>query len=1445
MKKKILSLALCLSLCATNLPVVNAQASDNSPKTNTLSKSSTKKKRYIIMFKDKPVSVSVKKYNKKAKALEKEAFTIQNKSIKKIESITHTKHKSQNTFLVNSCSIDATYEQIKKIEKMDNVEKCYEAHTYKSTMHDAINIGNVKDAWNDNNFPLNGEGTIISIIDSGVDYTHMDMLLDSSDTKTKFTADEMKNKIQTLGHGSYINQKVPYAYNYAEEKEAEPHDIHYHGTHVAGIAAANTKLGDSGVTGVAYNAQILSMQVFPDSGEYAFTDDIVDALEDSVKLGADVINMSLGTDNGFTNHDELEYKAVAAAYNAGCLLSIAASNAGLSSANSLFNYNNPFNLTDVATVGSPASNSESLSVAACTNPSEKENIPIKMTYFSSWGPTPELELKPEITAPGENIYSLIPNNDYDFADGTSMAAPYVSGVSALVKEAINKKNLKLSNSKLSDYIKYTLINTATPLMDYTYQNGENPYSVRQQGSGLVNAKAAIDNTVIATYNNDATIELGNIKEGTKSIPISIKLTNYGDSDKTYTLKNCPLYTDNYDPVTNKNSSYNGAYYIEKIDNSYVKFAAGNVTVKAGSTANIDATVILSDSVKSNHYIEGFIKLESTISLNLPLLGFYGDWDSLPIFDSPNGEPDCIMDKYDYGYSVYLANSDDEMLGSTIKDNDLLELSSRNLDLDKSAISLNENSNNNVAIPHMTKLRNADDVDVSVIDSNNNLVQNIGHYDDLRKNLFVSKGYAKPEPITSNYVDCASWNGKKFNEKNGQYENVKDGQYYFQIKARINKTAKYQTYKIPIYVDSVMPEADIKYSYDSTNRKSYIDVKASDNFALNPEIIINYTTSYDYSKSYHINYNNEFESLGNGYKRYAISSFDELKYLDVSVSDYAKNTYRKLLLGDKITENFNMQDDTDDEDRLGPLVNISAANDNLKNNYFLYAYASTFSYHAEIIDDTKNVDLLISLDDETGLNEENPITFRTEIHLPDDELSYKVEKVEHDVEKIDAKTYKVSLTPEEINSTYAQLSDPTIDRYIGELKVKDSNWNTTFVDVYLYKPGNDPTEKSWDFWSEQEYIESDIKPGYAVSNDMLNSDGTFTLSFDVIGLPISMAKVNGKIARIEYDRNYHYVNDPAKRIHVKTEVQLEEGSNYFTLELFSDFDNSSLVYTYSLGPVMYNGSGATFTIDTKTPLKNNIYQSSSDTFNFNLNIKSKFDAVSIALNGTTVSSFIDIVTAKNNTIIKPLSYKIKGDYVNYLNITINDLCGNTYTKTIKVQKVSLGENNSKNINKLRVKLASKKTYTGKKIKPVVSIKDGSYKLKKNVDFKVNYKNNKKIGKAKVTITGINNYTGKINKTFKIVPGKCKIKKVANSNKVTTIKAKKLKGGVKYEFFYSTKKKGKYKKLGTSKKPLLTTNKLESNKRYFIKVRAYKVVKKKKYVGKFSKAVKKNRVGGKIK
>ena len=214
------------------------------------------------------------------------------------------------------------------------------------------------------------------------------------------------------------------------------------------------------------------------------------------------------------------------------------------------------------------------------------------------------------------------------------------------------------------------------------------------------------------------------------------------------------------------------------------------------------------------------------------------------------------------------------------------------------------------------------------------------------------------------------------------------------------------------------------------------------------------------------------------------------------------------------------------------------------------------------------------------------------------------------------------------------------------------------------------------------------------------------------------------------------------------------------------------------------------------------------------------ALTVKVGGKTLKADTDYTAAyENNTNVgaATVTIKGKGDY------------NGTATKTFAVK--------ARKITKATV--ASSKVYTGKVIKPAVTVKYGKTVLKKGTDYTVNYKNNKKIGKATVTVKGKGNFTGTVTKTFKIVPKATKVSKVTNPKtkqlKVTIKKASNITG---YEITYSTSKKftKSATKTVSTKKLTKTIKKLTKGKTYYVKVRTYKTVGKVKYYSAYSKSLK---------
>lgn len=144
-----------------------------------------------------------------------------------------------------------------------------------------------------------------------------------------------------------------------------------------------------------------------------------------------------------------------------------------------------------------------------------------------------------------------------------------------------------------------------------------------------------------------------------------------------------------------------------------------------------------------------------------------------------------------------------------------------------------------------------------------------------------------------------------------------------------------------------------------------------------------------------------------------------------------------------------------------------------------------------------------------------------------------------------------------------------------------------------------------------------------------------------------------------------------------------------------------------------------------------------------------------------------------------------------------------------------------ISKCKITVKKTATYTGKAVKPKVTVKYGKKTLKSGKHYKLTYSANKKVGTAKIKITGIekNGYTGSKTVSFKIVPAKPSLKVKSSTASSVTLSWKKAKGATKYVVYRYDSSKKKYTKLGTTSKLTYTAKKLTSGKKYTFAVKSY--------------------------
>ena len=201
----------------------------------------------------------------------------------------------------------------------------------------------------------------------------------------------------------------------------------------------------------------------------------------------------------------------------------------------------------------------------------------------------------------------------------------------------------------------------------------------------------------------------------------------------------------------------------------------------------------------------------------------------------------------------------------------------------------------------------------------------------------------------------------------------------------------------------------------------------------------------------------------------------------------------------------------------------------------------------------------------------------------------------------------------------------------------------------------------------------------------------------------------------------------------------------------------------------------------------------------------------------------------NLTVKTHTHTIKADNEDKVKVnkdgTSNDAGGKYETCTCGYCNYMEYTENYYQIESTTVKNA---VYTGKAVKPAVKIETATGKKLNSKYYTVTYKNNKKVGKGTAIITFKNGYKGTVKKTFKINPKATAIKKAATGTKQLKATYKKVAGVTGYQVQVATNKKfTKNKKTVTVKKTSAIVKKLKSGKKYYVRVRAYKVVGGKKY------------------
>ncbi|MDY3922968.1 MAG: S8 family serine peptidase [Ezakiella sp.] len=895
--------------------------------------------------------------------------------------------------LLNGFALDMTYEQAKQVASLPNVKSVNLAVEYKLPV-DTPNMATSKNIIKANvsqTRGYNGKGRVVAILDTGADISHPDFRLSEEGlANAKYNEETINQKIAELHlWGEYKTPKIPYAYNYAN-RTYDVLDSMDHGQHIAGTIAGNAEDPSNGVVGVVPEAQLLVMRCFPFGEDYTNTAIYAEAIDDAVLLGADSINMSLGSFAGSEDSDKIMTQVVQNANDHGTIVCIAGGNDGYQFSNTKVQ---PTDILDFAAVGSPSTMKESLAVAsynntdisyyrglfevggteyntnkgiytkskpewelekgktydlvfvgkgntnqdyegkdvegkvviaerggltfgeksamarahgaaACLigytiNPGQKydflytitvENIapivptfnlsnkdydaikkqmengvneikfitsdinqsesPVKnmMSDFNSWGPTPGLGIKPEITAPGGDIFSTANDGGYQSMSGTSMATPHVAaGIAAVRGKLQEMNNLGLKEDQIAPFVKKVLMNNADPaktLSDTGY------FSVRSQGAGVMNLDKATsgkyvtieDNRSNASSYGEPKVEFKQIDNAT--LDVNVKLRSYLKENVNYKVSYV-LQTDRVE---------NGRIMLDPDEYDPIPLAGGvleeNFALSAGSQKTLEKTISWDDSELASVYPKGYFvdgylfftpQGADVPTISIPMLAFKGAWGELSVLEPFVHTYDLEKDRPFWlkGYKTV-----DKIKNAPVSDLNATMLTSDMIYYDNNenyfgALGRGEwgDFTDNFAISPGVKdksqdsfkfrgvfLRNWEDFYIEILAADQQTV--------VKKveNTYRMSGRKTGNTINGVVIKAISEAPWVWDGTDADGNQVPEGTYYVKVHVRPanNPEAPAEEKIVKLYVDNTMPTIDQEPVYDETNKT--LTLKAADNLS---------------------------------------------------------------------------------------------------------------------------------------------------------------------------------------------------------------------------------------------------------------------------------------------------------------------------------------------------------------------------------------------------------------------------------------------------------------------------------------------------------------------------------------------------------------------------------------------------------------------------------------
>lgn len=448
-----------------------------------------------------------------------------------------------------------------------------------------------------------------------------------------------------------------------------------------------------------------------------------------------------------------------------------------------------------------------------------------VSSFSSKGPAPDLTIKPEISAPGGGIRSSVlgANNAYEVYSGTSMATPHMAGEAALLRQYIEKNYPDVKGEALGDLVNSLLMSTASPSreLDGTY------YPVRRQGAGVANIANAIESGAYLSVEGSKRpkAEVGSSKDGVYTYTATVH--NMTGEAKSYTVDTTAMI----ETITVINgesfaSNSNRDLTADEVTITYTGLTADNkITAPANGEATFSVKIELTaagkqayqDNFPNGSYVEGFTFLtaDEGVSLSLPVLGFYGDWNSLKVFQGTYDEGPANIT-----YSV-LADVNAALSGNYVGVNSRTDAFARRW------MGFGPARGGRMLLHLSSLLRNSEAYQITVKNAKGETMWDSGDLGAVRKTYITvtQTGYQATATLVQK-----GWNGR-LPGADGSYNAgdwAPEGEYTFSVRGRGvgSDVDDYQSYTF--YVDNTKPELKSAELFEDENGDLKLALTVSDN-----------------------------------------------------------------------------------------------------------------------------------------------------------------------------------------------------------------------------------------------------------------------------------------------------------------------------------------------------------------------------------------------------------------------------------------------------------------------------------------------------------------------------------------------------------------------------------------------------------------------------------------